>query len=82
MATDLGSYLQEHDHGDVNSRILRGAIKAVLRGKITARSGMSKKSPNMIKIIIKVKILNRSVLSTQILMLANKSEMSNRIEIK
>jgi hypothetical protein len=41
--SDLNSYLQDNDTGDVNPSILWDAAKAVLRGKIKARRSMLKK---------------------------------------
>lgn len=43
MATEPRLYLQENDNGDVNPSILWDTAKAVLRGKIIARTAMSKK---------------------------------------
>lgn len=43
MVTELGIYLQENDNDDVNPSILWDASKAVLRGKIIARTAISKK---------------------------------------
>lgn len=43
MVTELGIYLRENDNDDENPRILWDASKAVLRGKIIARTAISKK---------------------------------------
>lgn len=43
MVTELGIYLQENHNGEVNPSILWDASKAVLRGKIIARTAISKK---------------------------------------
>ena len=43
IVSDLNSYLQDNDTGDVNPSILWDAAKAVLRGKIIARTSMLKK---------------------------------------
>lgn len=43
MVTEPGIYLQENDNGDANPSILWGTAKAVLRGKIIARTALSKK---------------------------------------
>lgn len=43
MVTELRIYLQENDNGDVNPSILWDASKAILRGKIIARTAMLKK---------------------------------------
>lgn len=43
MVTELGIYLEQNDNGDVNPSILWDASKAVLRGKIIARTAISKK---------------------------------------
>ena len=43
IVSDLNSYLQDNDTGDVNPSILWDAGKAVLRGKIIARTSMLKK---------------------------------------
>ena len=44
MESDLTVYLQDNDTGDVNPGILWDAAKAVLRGKIIARTAMIKKA--------------------------------------
>lgn len=43
MVSDLGVYLQDNDSGEVNPSILWDAAKAVLRGKIIARTAALKK---------------------------------------
>ena len=43
IVSDLNSYLQDNDTGDVNPSILWDAAKAVLRGKIIARTSMLRK---------------------------------------
>lgn len=43
MTNDLNLYMQENDNGETNPSIIWDAAKAVLRGKIIARSAMLKK---------------------------------------
>lgn len=52
MEMDLASYLQDNNNGEVSPSILWDAAKAVLRGKIIARTAWLKKdkSPKFLKL--------------------------------